>query len=157
MHLVLKAEADIDPVDGVDGRRFAAPVASEVAVIADTFQKRRDILISLRPDMCAESNPLGLQTIHETHALYLPLAYPVLFPHGEQSWSITLRAAPATTPEAKTGRTAQKARAPAPKTKAPKEGKWETIRTQCQTQEESRACGQCAKSCARRETPTSLL
>ena len=75
----------------VDKRRFALPSSEEVAIIVDATDKKRDILLQLRPEQRDAKNPLGLQSIHETHRLYLPLAYPLCFPKAEMSWNIKLR------------------------------------------------------------------
>jgi hypothetical protein len=86
MKLVIRSDPSVLPAAGgdVDPRRYAQPQASEVAVIVDSFEKKRDIVLELRPGTDPK-NPLGLQTIHITHQHYLALSYPLAFPLGEQS------------------------------------------------------------------------
>ena len=66
-----------------DPRRYNVPAAAEVAALIpqDTFSgvSSRHILLRNR-----RSN--NLSTIHEFNPMYMPLAYPLLFPRGEQGW-----------------------------------------------------------------------
>ena len=74
-----------DPVESgqADSRRYANPTASEVAMIVDTFEKKRNIVLELRPDASKSvTNPLGLQNIDITHQFYLALSYPLMFIRG---------------------------------------------------------------------------
>lgn len=66
----------------MDQRQYNLPTCSEVAVIlpGDGIRAKgmRDIIVRLRGG--------GLQWIHECHAMYMPLCYPLLFPFGEFGW-----------------------------------------------------------------------
>ena len=64
---------------GVDRRRYNLPTTqNEIAtlIVGDigSTEKRRDIIVQYRYG--------ELQLIHETHRDFLPLQYPLLFPHG---------------------------------------------------------------------------
>ncbi|MCH79351.1 ATP-dependent DNA helicase PIF1, partial [Trifolium medium] len=65
-----------------DSRMHNIPTADEVAgLIVGDFDDSdigRDVIISERR--------YGLTRIHETHVLFLPLQYPLLFPRGENGW-----------------------------------------------------------------------
>ncbi|KAH6885517.1 hypothetical protein BKA70DRAFT_1123996, partial [Coprinopsis sp. MPI-PUGE-AT-0042] len=73
---------------GLDRRRYNTPTADEVAVIiCDTNGEapapKRDIVLNLRNG--------GLRIISDIHPAYAPLAYPLLFPRGENGWHQELR------------------------------------------------------------------
>ncbi|WJX30708.1 hypothetical protein P8452_19214 [Trifolium repens] len=65
-----------------DSRMHNIPTADEVAgLIVGDFDDSdigRDVIINERQ--------FGLTRIHETHVLFLPLQYPLLFPRGENGW-----------------------------------------------------------------------
>ncbi|GAU50222.1 hypothetical protein TSUD_409010 [Trifolium subterraneum] len=65
-----------------DSRMHNIPTADEVAgLIVGDFEDSdigRDVIINERN--------FGLTRIHETHVLFLPLQYPLLFPRGENGW-----------------------------------------------------------------------
>ena len=61
-------------------------------MLVDTFEKKRDIVLELRPDASnTAKNPLGLQSIDITHQFYLALSYPLMFIRGEPGWSVGLK------------------------------------------------------------------
>ncbi|KAI8825559.1 uncharacterized protein EV422DRAFT_552812, partial [Fimicolochytrium jonesii] len=65
-----------------DSRRYNCPTADEVAAImvgdgAEAVSKRQVIV---------QKQGGGLQEISERHPAYMPLQYPLLFPHGEDGW-----------------------------------------------------------------------
>ncbi|KAF7841731.1 uncharacterized protein G2W53_004029 [Senna tora] len=64
-----------------DARTYNLPTASEVALIVGNF----DISIGER-DIIVENKSGELQRIDETHPLYLPMQYPLLFPYGEDGY-----------------------------------------------------------------------
>ncbi|XP_052626906.1 uncharacterized protein LOC111886193 [Lactuca sativa] len=69
-----------------DGRTYNLPTASEVAAliigdISDSIEKR-DIVIQTK-NGC-------LQRISELHPSYLPLQYPLLFPYGDDGYSVDI-------------------------------------------------------------------
>ncbi|PNX92502.1 ATP-dependent DNA helicase PIF1 [Trifolium pratense] len=65
-----------------DSRMHNIPTADEVAglIIGDFDDSNigRDIIVNERE--------FGLTRIHETHVLFLPMQYPLLFPRGENGW-----------------------------------------------------------------------
>ncbi|XP_045793087.1 uncharacterized protein LOC123888169 [Trifolium pratense] len=65
-----------------DSRMHNIPTADEVAgLIVGDFDDSdigRDVIVNERK--------YGLTRIHETHVLFLPLQYPLLFPRGENGW-----------------------------------------------------------------------
>ena len=64
-----------------DGRLYNLPNASEVAalIVGDEHTtNNRDIIIEKQTGM--------LQRINELHPAYLPLQYPLLYPHGEDGY-----------------------------------------------------------------------
>ncbi|PNY15928.1 ATP-dependent DNA helicase PIF1 [Trifolium pratense] len=65
-----------------DSRMHNIPTADEVAgLIVGDFEDSdigRDVIINERK--------YGLTRIHETHVLFLPLQYPLIFPRGENGW-----------------------------------------------------------------------
>ncbi|MCH79953.1 ATP-dependent DNA helicase PIF1, partial [Trifolium medium] len=65
-----------------DSRMHNIPTADEVAgLIVGDFDDSdigRDVIINERH--------FGLTRIHETHVLFLPLQYPLIFPRGENGW-----------------------------------------------------------------------
>ncbi|MCH79378.1 ATP-dependent DNA helicase PIF1, partial [Trifolium medium] len=65
-----------------DSRMHNIPTADEVAgLIVGDFEDSdigRDVIINERQ--------YGLTRIHETHVLFLPLQYPLIFPRGENGW-----------------------------------------------------------------------
>ena len=64
-------------------------------MVVDTFEKKRDIVLELRPDAAkAAKNPLGLQSLDFTHHFYLALSYPLMFIRGEPGWSVGLKIDP---------------------------------------------------------------
>lgn len=69
----------------VDGRRYNAPVVSEVAVII----RETDEITSGR-DLILRKSTGQLQRINSTHQAYDALSYPLLFPRGEPGWSTDL-------------------------------------------------------------------
>jgi hypothetical protein len=74
-------------VSHLDSRRYNRPTAAEVAVImpgtGEESVDRREIVLHSR------AGPL--KRISELHSAYLPLRYPLLHPHGEQGWSLSLK------------------------------------------------------------------
>ncbi|XP_052620949.1 uncharacterized protein LOC111908283 [Lactuca sativa] len=69
-----------------DGRTYNLPTASEVAAlivgdICDSTEKR---------DIVVETKTGFLQRISELHPLYLPLQYPLLFPYGDDGYSVDI-------------------------------------------------------------------
>ncbi|KAL1355887.1 uncharacterized protein [Arachis hypogaea] len=66
----------------VDRRMYSAPSCDEVAALIigdfDSSDHGRDIIV--------RSTGGRLQRIYETHALYWPLQYPLLFPYGEDGY-----------------------------------------------------------------------
>ena len=65
-----------------DSRVYNVPEIDEVAALIvgdfDSSEDGRDIVVRERDG--------GLQRIHETHAKYIPLQYPLLFPFGEDQY-----------------------------------------------------------------------
>src|SRR5579859_944255 len=74
-------------VSHLDSRRYNRPTAAEVAVIMPGTDEepvdRREIVLHSRAG--------SLKRISELHSAYLPLRYPILHPHGEQGWSLSLK------------------------------------------------------------------
>ncbi|PAA60960.1 hypothetical protein BOX15_Mlig000049g1 [Macrostomum lignano] len=75
---------------GEHARRFNLPECSEVGILTDLDDtegaaqtRRRDVILRLRGG--------GLQSICDTHRSYDPLEYVLLFPFGEDGWSIGLK------------------------------------------------------------------
>jgi hypothetical protein len=70
-----------------DPRTYNVPHVGEVAALIvgdfDTTEDGRDIVVRERGG--------NLQRIHETHAKYIPLQYPLLFPHGEDQYDEKLK------------------------------------------------------------------
>nr|KAJ0202598.1 hypothetical protein LSAT_V11C500253590 [Lactuca sativa] len=69
-----------------DGRTYNLPTASEVAAlivgdICDSIEKR---------DIVVETKTGFLQRISELHPSYLPLQYPLLFPYGDDGYSVDI-------------------------------------------------------------------
>ena len=66
-----------------DPRRYNVPAAAEVAALIpqDTFSG-----VSSRHILLKNRRGNNLSTIHEFNPMYMPLAYPLLFPRGEQGW-----------------------------------------------------------------------
>ncbi|MCH79969.1 ATP-dependent DNA helicase PIF1, partial [Trifolium medium] len=69
-----------------DSRMHNIPTVDEVAgLIVGDFEESdfgRDIIIN--------DKKYGLTRIHETHVLFLPLQYPLIFPWGENGWEIDI-------------------------------------------------------------------
>jgi hypothetical protein len=70
-----------------DPRTYNVPHVGEVAALIvgdfDSTEEGRDIVVR----ECGGK----LQRIHETHAKYIPLQYPLLFPHGEDQYDEKLK------------------------------------------------------------------
>ncbi|WJX83023.1 DNA helicase [Trifolium repens] len=70
-----------------DPRTYNVPHVGEVAALIvgdfDSTDEGRDIVVR----ECGGN----LQRIHETHAKYIPLQYPLLFPHGEDQYDEKLK------------------------------------------------------------------
>ncbi|KAL4397241.1 hypothetical protein AHAS_Ahas01G0172200 [Arachis hypogaea] len=70
----------------VDRRIYNAPSCDEVAALIfgdfDSSDHGRDIIV--------RSTGGQLQRIYETHALYWPLQYPLLFPYGEDGYQLNI-------------------------------------------------------------------
>ncbi|RYR14014.1 uncharacterized protein [Arachis hypogaea] len=70
----------------VDRRTYNTPSCDEVAALIvgdfDSSDHGRDIIV--------RSTVGQLQRIYETHALYWPLQYPLLFPYGEDSYQLNI-------------------------------------------------------------------
>jgi hypothetical protein len=70
-----------------DPTTYNVPHIGEVAALIvgdfDTTEDGRDIVVRERGG--------NLQRIHETHAKYIPLQYPLLFPHGEDQYDEKLK------------------------------------------------------------------
>ncbi|CAH1445279.1 unnamed protein product [Lactuca virosa] len=69
-----------------DGRTYNLPTASEVAAliigdISDSVENR---------DIVVETKSGFLQRISELHPSYLPLQYPLLFPYGDDGYSVDI-------------------------------------------------------------------
>nr|KAJ0226041.1 hypothetical protein LSAT_V11C100012190 [Lactuca sativa] len=69
-----------------DGRTYNLPTTSEVAAlivgdICDSIEKR---------DIVVETKTGFLQRISELHPSYLPLQYPLLFPYGDDGYSVDI-------------------------------------------------------------------
>nr|KAJ0227162.1 hypothetical protein LSAT_V11C100048500 [Lactuca sativa] len=69
-----------------DGRTYNLPTASEVAAliigdISDSIEKR---------DIVVQTKDGSLQRISELHPSYLPLQYPLLFPYGDDGYSVDI-------------------------------------------------------------------
>ena len=78
----------IDAPSSHDHRRYNHLTADEIAVIMpgtgeDDRTETRDIIIE-------QIGTKRLQRISELHPAYLPLRYPLLFPHGEHGWHVHL-------------------------------------------------------------------
>jgi hypothetical protein len=92
--VVLTAELRLIQEVGADRRRENLPTASEIAaVIPDVgpgWEKRtfRDMRLQLRTE---NPHQLGLRRVDPSHAAYIPLAYVLLFPHGDPGWHWGLR------------------------------------------------------------------
>ncbi|KAF6759185.1 hypothetical protein DFP72DRAFT_806875, partial [Ephemerocybe angulata] len=74
---------------GLDKRRYNLPTADEVAVLLPeqgAATRGRNIILRTR------QNGAFLDRISELHPAYVPLQYPLLFPHGTNGWhqSLTL-------------------------------------------------------------------
>jgi flagellar biosynthesis GTPase FlhF len=66
-----------------------APNSSDIAVLLPNNNKGvRDIILRVKP---INSSEVRLTRIHEGHKLYDPLAYPLLFMHGEYGWEERLK------------------------------------------------------------------
>ncbi|KAL1364583.1 hypothetical protein AAHE18_03G226700 [Arachis hypogaea] len=70
----------------VDRRNYNTPSCDEVAALIvgdfDSSDHGRDIIV--------RSTAGQLQRIYETHALYWPLQYPLLFPYGEDGYQLNI-------------------------------------------------------------------
>ena len=66
--------------------RYNTPTSSDIAVVIphDEEATNRDIIIRYR------STGQGLRRINQFHRCYDPLAYPLLFPHGDFGWHLGL-------------------------------------------------------------------
>jgi hypothetical protein len=65
-----------------DPRLYNIPTTSEVGVIIN-----KDLAeVNATRDLIIERCSGELQRISELHSAYLPLRFPLLFPHGEQGW-----------------------------------------------------------------------
>ncbi|XP_025625340.1 uncharacterized protein [Arachis hypogaea] len=71
----------------VDRRNYNTPSCDEVAALIvedfDSSDHGHDIIV--------RSTASQLQRIYETHALYWPLQYPLLFPYGEDGYQLNIR------------------------------------------------------------------
>nr|DAD19672.1 TPA_asm: hypothetical protein HUJ06_021135 [Nelumbo nucifera] len=71
---------------GPNQRQYNKPSCSEVAalMVGDGSQStnRRDVIVSTLDNR--------LKRIDETHPCYMPLQYPLLFPHGEDGWKLDI-------------------------------------------------------------------
>ena len=91
MRITLNAQMRLIVQEGTDERREILPVVSKVAaVIPDEYADRsyREIVLAERSN---QGNARRFSTIHPHHAAYLPLAYPLLFPHGDHGFHWGLR------------------------------------------------------------------
>lgn len=76
-------------VPGADRRRYNLPTANEVAIIlpdSNSGADHRDILLRKRAN-----GDRHLIRISEDHAAYAPLAYPLIYTHGEAGWHSELQ------------------------------------------------------------------
>lgn len=65
-----------------DSRMHNIPTADEVAgLIVGDFEDS-----DIGRDVIVHDTSLGFTRIHETHVLFLPLQYPLIFPLGENGW-----------------------------------------------------------------------
>jgi hypothetical protein len=91
MRITLNAQTRLIVQEGADERRENLPVVSEVAaVIPDEYADRsyREIVLAERSN---QGNVRRFSSIHPHHAAYLPLAYPLLFLHGDHDFHWGLR------------------------------------------------------------------
>ena len=91
MRITLNAQMRLIVQEGADERRENLPIVSEVAaVIPDEYADRcyREIVLAERSN---QGNARRFSSIHPHHAAYLPLAYPLLFPHGDHDFHRGLR------------------------------------------------------------------
>jgi len=91
MQVVLNPQMRLIMERGADRRRENLPTADEVAaIIPDEYESNgpRDVVLARRTS-------LGLQPafsrIPATHASYMPLAYPLLFPYGTSGFHYNMR------------------------------------------------------------------
>ena len=86
---------------GEHERRYNLPEAdsehssTEMAAVIDAPESAQggyqcDLVVHRRAPGGGGNNPLGLQRIRGSHRLSMALAYPLLFPHGDASWSPNL-------------------------------------------------------------------
>ena len=65
-----------------DARTYNIPSADEVATFVisdfDSSENGKDVIV--------RKNDYQLQRIHETHIVFIPFQYPLLFPYGEDSY-----------------------------------------------------------------------
>ncbi|RYR14012.1 hypothetical protein Ahy_B04g070693 isoform B [Arachis hypogaea] len=85
-HRIRSLLPDPDSHRKVDRRTYNTPSCDEVAALIvgdfDSSDHGRDIIV--------RSTVGQLQRIYETHALYWPLQYPLLFPYGEDSYQLNI-------------------------------------------------------------------
>ena len=69
---------------GEHSRRYNSPVSDKIAVLMpNDNMSNRDVVLHYRDG--------GLRHISELHRSYDPLQYPLLFPHGTDSWHVNLK------------------------------------------------------------------
>jgi hypothetical protein len=76
---------------GADRRRENLPTSDEItAIISDEFMdaSRRDLVLAVRE--AGQDRP-QIRKIDVTHAVYMPLHYVLLFPHGDPGWHYGLQ------------------------------------------------------------------
>ena len=66
------------------------PTVNEVAVLIPDSQGQSILLLTIGRDIILQRRGGTLQRISETHPSYDALQYPLLFPNGEDGWSINL-------------------------------------------------------------------
>ena len=77
LELIMKREADC--------RRKNLSTSNEIAVLIPNeteSTKQRNLVLAQRHPQRNHR----LENVHETHAVYMPLAYPLLFPKGDHGW-----------------------------------------------------------------------
>jgi hypothetical protein len=97
LRVVLQPNMKLVIEKGADRRRENLPTADEVAgLITDEVGDDpgpRDLVVAFRPEdqLDEEGRPKKYRSVHPSHAAYMPLAYAILFPRGENGWHFGLQ------------------------------------------------------------------
>lgn len=96
VRLALNPRTQLIMTRGADQRRNNMPTSNEIAAVIpdDPDTTARDIILFRRDENGQEHN---FHRIWPTHPGYMPLQYPLLFPHGDPGWDFSLELVPGET------------------------------------------------------------